>query len=96
MKTVEAYTEWMKAFGSITAPGFAIAVHSTSFDEDNKTYTYVAPFVKHTGEGGHVPPTNKEMHTEYVCIVKLNDNGRVKTVKKIWNDTYAMKQFGWM
>jgi hypothetical protein len=36
IKTAKACGDMMKAFGSITAPGFALDVRSASFDEDNK------------------------------------------------------------
>jgi hypothetical protein len=43
-----------------------------------------------------VEPTNKEMHTDYVYVIKKNAEGKNTAMTKVWNDGYAMKQVGWM
>jgi hypothetical protein len=54
------------------------------------TYT-----LRHTGEGGPVPPTNKETKSQYVYIIAMNDGGKVKSMQKVWNAPWAMRELGW-
>ena len=63
--TVEAYCEWMAAFGGVTAPGATYDLHTSSYDPETKTAVFFATYhAKHTGEGGPVPPPNKRpIHT---------------------------------
>ena len=51
---------------------------------------------KHTGDGGPVPPTNKEMHTQYVYFLKMDEDNKLESMRKVWNDTWALKEIGWM
>lgn len=100
VNTIAAYALWKQDFCNNITPGFTIRVHSCSVCMETMTVTYVATFHgKHTGPNGPVPPTQRECHTEYVYVVQLdesdNDN-KVQSVKKIWNDTYARKQLGWI
>jgi hypothetical protein len=95
--TVEAYCEWMKGFGTITAPGATYDLHSASFDESTRTAVFFATYhAKHTGEGGPVPPTNKETHSHYVYVLTMDDSDKVASMTKIWNAPWAMKELGWM
>jgi hypothetical protein len=97
VRTVESYCEWMKGFGTITAPGSTYDLHSASFDEATRTAVFFATYhAKHTGEGGPVPPTNKETHSHYVYVLKMDDNDKVAHMTKIWNAPWAMKELGWM
>jgi len=50
----------------------------------------------HTGEGGPVPPTNKTTNSQYVYIVTMNDDDKIRGMKKVWNAPWAMKELGWM
>ena len=49
----------------------------------------------HVGEGGPVPPTNKETVTDYVYAVTMNDEGKVAKMFKVWNATWTLKELGW-
>ena len=94
--TVEAYCEWSKGFGSVTAPGAKYELHSSSYDDATRTAVFFATYhAKHTGEGGPVPPTGKETHTHYVYCVTMDDSGKVEKMVKIWNAPWAMKELGW-
>jgi hypothetical protein len=87
----------MVAFGSTTAPGFKIVIHSQGWDAEHKIACHFATFhAKHTGPGGPVEPTNKEMATDYAYFVFMNDEGMCTKISKVWNDVWAMKQIGWM
>ena len=95
--TVEAYCEWMAAFGSITAPGATYDLHTSSYDEETKTAVFFATYAaKHTGEGGPVPATQKETHSHYVYILTMNADNKVERMVKVWNATWAMKELGWI
>lgn len=95
--TVQAYCDWMAAIGNVTAPGATYDLHSSSFDESTKTAIFFATFhARHTGEGGPVPPTNKETHTDYVYALTMNDENKVAKMVKVWNAPWAMKELGWL
>lgn len=96
VKTVEAYTEWMAAVGQNPLKGCSYDLHS-SYDENTKTAIFFATFTAtHVGEGGPVPPTNKQTKTDYVYALTMNDDGKVETMTKVWNAPWALKELGWM
>mmetsp|Transcript_4236 Transcript_4236/g.5579 ORF Transcript_4236/g.5579 Transcript_4236/m.5579 type:complete len:142 (+) Transcript_4236:208-633(+) len=95
--TIQGYTQWVKAFGTITAPGATYELHLGCFDEKTRKAVFYATYhAKHTGEGGPVEPTNKEMHTDYVYVLDMNAEDKITAMSKIWNDGFALKQVGWM
>jgi len=96
INTVEGYCEWMKSFGTITAPGATYTLHSSSYDEANNSAVFFGTYhARHTGEGGPVPPTQKETHSHYVYVVKMNAQNKVESMTKIWNAPWAMRELGW-
>ena len=95
--SVQGYCDWMAAFGTVTVPGASYELHSSSFDENTNTAVFFATYhAKHTGDGGPVPPTQKETHSDYVYILKMGDDSRVAKMTKVWNAPWAMKELGWM
>lgn len=95
--TVQAYADWMAGFGTVTAPGATYDLHTCSYDEDTKTAVFFATYhAKHTGEGGPVPPTNKQTDSHYVYAVTMNDDDKVAKMVKIWNAPWAMRELGWI
>jgi len=97
IKTVEAYCEWMLGIGQKTAPGATYDLHTSSFDEATNTAVFFATYHgRHTGEGGPVPPTNKETHTDYVYVLTMNSENKVASMVKVWNASWAMRELGWM
>lgn len=96
IRTVEAYCEWMAAIGK-AAPGASYDLHSASYDEATRTAVFFATYnARHTGEGGPVPPTNKETHSHYVYVLTMNDDNKVARMVKVWNASWAMRELGWM
>ena len=98
IETVAAYALWMQDFVANVSPEFHIDIHSCSFCEETMTVAYVATFHgKHTGPGGPGPATHNEFSTDYAYLVKIDEDedDKVQSVKKIWNDGYTMKQLGW-
>ena len=45
IKTVEAYCEWMAAFGRITCAGATYDLHTSSYDEETRTAVFFATVV---------------------------------------------------
>lgn len=95
--TVEAYCESMAAFGNVTAPGATYDLHTCSYDEETRMAVFFATYhAKHTGEGGPVPPTQKETHSHYVYVLTMNADNKVERMVKIWNAPWAMRELGWI
>jgi hypothetical protein len=93
--TVEAYCDWMAGMGTF-APGATYDLHSCSYDEENRVAVFFATIhAKHTGEGGPVPPTQKETHSQYVYALTMNTDDKVASMVKIWNAPWALKELGW-
>ena len=96
IKTVEDYVGWMSGFGTL-APGCSYELHASSFDETTKTVLFFATYTAtHTGEGGPVPPTHKTTNAHYVYALKMNDEGKVVNMTKIWNAPWTLRELGWM
>jgi hypothetical protein len=94
--TVEAYCEWMAAFSTVTVPGATYDLHTCSYDEDNRSAVFFATYhAKHTGDGGPVPPTQKETHSHYVYVLTMNADNKIEKMVKIWNAPWAMTELGW-
>ena len=97
IKTVQAYCDWMVDFGNNVVPGATHDLNTSSYDESTKTAIFFATYhARHTGEGGPVPPTQKETHTHYVYILTMNNDNKVEKFIKVWNASWAMRELGWM
>ena len=95
--TVEDYCEWIAAFANVTAPGATYDLHASSYDEETRTASFFATYhARHTGEGGPVPPTQKETHSHYVYLLTMNADDKVERMVKVWNAPWAMKELGWI
>ncbi|MEZ4621108.1 MAG: hypothetical protein R2867_37170 [Caldilineaceae bacterium] len=76
--TVEAYCEWMYGFGTVTVPGATYNLHASAYDEQTRTAIFFATYhAKHTGEGGPVPPTDRETNSHYVYFLTMNAENKV-------------------
>ena len=86
----------MTGFGVI-APDGNYKLHTSAYDEANKTAIFYATFTgSHTGEGGPVPPTHKTTNSHYVYALKMNGKGEIESMTKIWNASWALRELGWM
>ena len=93
--TVQAYCEWMAGFATL-APGATYDLHTSSYDEQNRAAVFFATYhARHTGEGGPVPPTQKETHSQYVYILTMDADNKVAKMVKVWNAPWALKELGW-
>ena len=96
MNSVQTYCDWMAGMATI-APDCSYDLHASSYDEVSNVAIFFATFhAKHTGEGGPVPPTNKETHSHYVYILSMDTDNKVKNMVKVWNAPWAFKEIGWM
>lgn len=97
IKSVEEYVDWMTAFGEKIAPDCSYELHSSAYDEATRTAVFFATFTgTHTGDGGPIPPTNKQTNTHYVYIFTMNGEGKIAKMHKVWNAPWAMKELGWL
>jgi hypothetical protein len=95
--TVESYYEWMKGLVSGPLPDGHYTLHTSSWDAGTNAAMFSATFHgTHTGDGGPVPPTNKKANADYVYVLKMNPDGKVSDMTKIWNDGHTLAQLGWV
>ena len=93
--TLEAYTEWMKGLFT-PMPDGRYEVRSFAVDETRNNVAVYAVFRgTHTGDGGPVPATGKQVEADYVYVMDF-DGDRIRHMTKIWNDAFSLKQVGWM
>ena len=92
--TLQAYTDWMK--GLLTpVPDGRYELRAFAVDEDRNNVTAYAVFRgTHTGEGGPVPPTGKQVEADYVYVMQF-EGDKIRHLTKIWNDGISLQQLGW-
>jgi predicted ester cyclase len=92
--SLEGYTEWMK--GLLTpVPDGHYELRSFAVDDERNNVTAYGVFRgTHSGEGGPVPPTGKQVEADYVYVMEF-DSGRIRHMTKIWNDGISLQQLGW-
>jgi len=94
IRTLEAYTEWMKGLLGFMPDG-RYEVKSFATDEDRKNVAAYGVFTAtHTGDGGPLPPTGKRTTTDYVYVMQFQGD-RISHMTKIWNAGWAMRDLGW-
>lgn len=95
INTLQAYTEWTK--GILTPlPDGGYELRAFAVDPERNSVVASAVFRgTHTGPGGPVPPTGKQVETDYVYVMQF-DGDRIRHMTKIWNDGVGLKQLGWM
>ena len=58
--------------------GCTYVINGSSYDEANQMAIFYATITgTHVGDGGPVPPTNKQTVTDYVYALTMNDEGKV-------------------
>ncbi len=93
---VEDYCEWMAGLGKGPLAGCEYELHSSSYDENNRTALFFATFKgKHASDGGPVAPTQQQTTTDYVYALTMDSTGKVAKMCKIWNAPWALKELGW-
>ena len=95
VETLEAYTEWMKGLFT-PVPDGRYELRAFAVDEGRNTAVAYAVFRgTHSGAGGPVPPSGKQVEADYVYVMKF-EGDRIRHMTKIWNDGISLKQLGWM
>ncbi|MGQ0733153.1 MAG: ester cyclase [Acidobacteriota bacterium] len=93
--TLQSYTEWMKGLFT-PCPDGRYELRAFAVDEGRKSVVAYGVFKgTHTGEGGPVPPTGKQVEADYVYVMQF-EGDRIRHMTKIWNDAVSLKQLGWM
>jgi predicted ester cyclase len=70
-------------------------VKSFALDDQRKNVSAFAVFRgTHTGEGGPVPPTGKQVEADYVYVMQF-EGDKIRHMTKIWNDGISLQQLGW-
>ena len=92
--TLRGYCDWMKGLlGPLPDGRYELRAFAT----DDKRDRVVAAAVfhgTHKGEGGPVPPTGKTVAADYVYVMQFED-GRIRHMTKIWNDSWSLRALGW-
>ena len=92
--TLRDYTNWMKGLLTFIPDGRYEVKSFATDDERQNVLAYGIFRGTHTGEGGPCPPTGKSTATDYVYAMEF-DGEKISHMTKIWNDTHAIKVFGW-
>jgi len=92
--SLQGYTDWMK--GLLTPiPDGKYELRAFAVDEDRNNVTAFAVFRgTHTGQGGPVPPTGKQIEADYVYVMQF-EGDKIRHMTKIWNDGISLQQLGW-
>ena len=92
--SLQGYTDWMK--GLLTPiPDGKYELRAFAVDEDRNNVTAFAVFRgTHTGQGGPVPPTGKQIEADYVYVMQF-EGDKIRHMTKIWNDGISLHQLGW-
>ena len=94
ISTLEAYCDWMKNLFTPVPDGH-YELKFIAADESRDSVAAFAVFHgTQTGPGGPVPPTGGTVAADYVYYMEF-DEGRIKHMTKIWNDTISLQQLGW-
>lgn len=76
IQSVKGYCEWMAGLGKGPLQGCGYALHSSSYDEANRTALFFATLSgTYVGEGGPIASTNQQTRTDYLYALTMNDDG---------------------
>lgn len=92
--TVEGYTEWMKGLFMPLPDGHYELKFFAEDEERDCVAAYAVFHGTQTGPGGPVDPTGKTVAADYVYAMRFEE-GLIRHLTKIWNDTISLKQLGW-
>lgn len=94
ISSLDAYCEWMKNL-LVIIPDGKYELKFIAADEERNCVAALG-IIKgtHTAEGGPVPPTGNSFIADYAYNMEFED-GLIKHMTKIWNDTISLQQLGW-
>ena len=94
VRTLEQYTEWMKAITAILPDARYELKSFATDDARNNVAAYAVFHGTHTGPGGPVPPTGRSTSSDYVYVMQF-EGDKIVHITKIWHAGLAMKDLGW-
>lgn len=95
ISSLEAYCEWMKNL-LVIIPNGKYEIKFIAADEERNCVAAIGVIKgTHTEEGGPLPPTGKSFVADYAYNMEF-ENGLIKHMNKIWNDTISLQQLGWL
>ena len=99
MKTIKEYAEWCQWFAKICPDG-TWDINAVTWDGAINTAmfccTYHATHSQEDEAGIAPPPTGKSTNSDYVYMIRTNNDGKIVSMTKIWNDQWALKELGWI
>ena len=94
VRTLQQYTEWMKALLTFIPDGrYELKSFATDTERQN-VCAYGVFLGRHTGAGGPCPPTGKSVKTDYVYVMDF-DRDKIRHMTKVWHSGLAVKELGW-
>lgn len=94
MGSLQEYADWMQGLLTLVPDGTA-TVKSFGTDHERGNVCVFGVFAgTHTGEGGPVPPTGRQVSADYVYAMEFED-GRIRHMTKIWNAGWSLRELGW-
>ena len=94
IKTLQAYTEWMKGLLTFIPDGRYVVKAFAIDGERSSVCAYGVFSGTHSGEGGPCPPTGKSTDTDYVYVMEFAGD-KIRHMTKIWNAGWAIRDLGW-
>jgi hypothetical protein len=94
IETIQGYTDWMKNLLTPIPDGH-YELKFFAADEERACVAAFAVFHgTQTGPGGPGEPSGKTIMADYVYAMQFED-GLIRHMTKIWNDTISLQQLGW-
>lgn len=94
VSTLAQYTDWMKGLMQ-ALPDARYELRSFATDAArNNVIAYGVFTGTHTGPGGPVPPTGKQVNADYVYVMHFKAD-KIAHLTKIWNSNVSLRQLGW-
>ena len=96
VRTIKEYVDWWTGCGSGPLQGCRHSLNASAWDESSRTALFFATLhARHSGPGGPVPPTGRYTLADYVYALRVDGNGLIKHMTKIWNSDLSMRELGW-
>lgn len=96
MDTVEAYCEQVAGAFATTFKGSTYRLLASAYDADSTTaFFHGLSCARHTGEGGPVPPTQREAEIPFIYVMKMNAEGKLEHLEKVYDEASGRRQLGW-
>jgi hypothetical protein len=94
--TVEAYANWMGGFSDI-ASDESYTIKTSSLNDSTNTAIFLLLSLARIPvmPGLYHQPTRPHILTMSI-VLKMNDDGKIASMAKIWNAPWALKKLGWM